>query len=319
MTEGRRSSTSADASLQAAEWHARLAAAQVDADEIRAFGDWLENAENARAWSEIQSVWDAAGGLSEDAGIQALTRQALFRPRGKRPELRWVSGGAALAATVLVTVAAAGWWTRGETYASPPDGLRRLTLEDGSTLVLDADSEARVRLRDTGRTIELREGRAYFDVAFDAARPFSVRAGEVTVTALGTRFDVDLGPDGVAVNLYEGRVILTGAGGTLSLQPGDAAVATSEGLRRATEPAEADGGWIDGRMVFRDALLRDVVAEMNRYFDRPVRLSPELERTRVSGVFSAGDRAGFVSALTAMLPAQARTDDTGATLLTPAP
>src|SRR3546814_2068180 len=55
--------------------------------------------------------------------------------------------------------------------------------------------------------IEFRQGRAMFDVAHDASRPFVVDAGLGTVTALGTRFQVQRNEDRVSVTLLEGAEI----------------------------------------------------------------------------------------------------------------
>ncbi len=46
--------------------------------------------------------------------------------------------------------------------------------------------------RDTRRTVRLLRGRAFFDVARDPDRPFTVEAGDARVTALGTAFAVSL-------------------------------------------------------------------------------------------------------------------------------
>ncbi|MBS1661517.1 MAG: FecR domain-containing protein [Bacteroidetes bacterium] len=69
-------------------------------------------------------------------------------------------------------------------------------------------------------------GKATFDVTTDATRPFSVIAGTIQTTALGTRFTVStLIPNNVQVHLLEGKVVLrsndkTQAMREVYLQPG---------------------------------------------------------------------------------------------------
>src|SRR3546814_12246707 len=66
------------------------------------------------------------------------------------------------------------------------------------------------------RDITLLAGRALFDVAKDPQRPFVVKAGDRTITALGTLFDVDVSPTELRATLAEGvvavRPVRSGAG-----------------------------------------------------------------------------------------------------------
>lgn len=67
---------------------------------------------------------------------------------------------------------------------------RAITLSDGSRLVLDTTSRARVVFTWAARDIELLDGQAHFEVARDPVRPFRVRTGSAEVVAIGTTFDV---------------------------------------------------------------------------------------------------------------------------------
>jgi TolA-binding protein len=66
-----------------------------------------------------------------------------------------------------------------------------MQLRDGSSVELAAQTRLRV-LRDqpTGVEVELAEGRASFDVTHVDQRSFTVRAGNVAVHVIGTKFDV---------------------------------------------------------------------------------------------------------------------------------
>jgi transmembrane sensor len=81
-----------------------------------------------------------------------------------------------------------------------------ITFEDGTIAFLDADSAADVSYSETRRLVTLRRGRAFFDVAKNPSRPFIVAAADRRVTALGTRFQVRLGPGQMEVVLLEGSV-----------------------------------------------------------------------------------------------------------------
>ncbi|MFB2350973.1 FecR family protein, partial [Priestia megaterium] len=121
---------------------------------------------------------------------------------------------------------------------------------DGSRLRLDADSRARVRLSAERRDVELLEGRAFFDVAHDAARPFVVKAGATSVRALGTRFEVGRTGPAVEVTLVEGKVQVEDAGAKAAviLAPGDQAVVERPAAapRLAKVDAAAETSWTTG-------------------------------------------------------------------------
>ena len=88
---------------------------------------------------------------------------------------------------------------------------KRITLADGSTVVLEPGSE--ISLDTTfginSRNVKLK-GEALFKIAKDRTRPFSVFSGDVATTALGTQFKVKSihGGKEIHVILYEGKVVV---------------------------------------------------------------------------------------------------------------
>ena len=96
------------------------------------------------------------------------------------------------------------------TYATDIGERRSITLEDGSTIDLNARSKVRVRFSDRERDVKLLEGQALFSVAHDASRPFIVSAGNTAVRAVGTQFDVYRKSHGTTITVVEGRVAVFG-------------------------------------------------------------------------------------------------------------
>lgn len=79
------------------------------------------------------------------------------------------------------------------------------TLEEGSTIHMDARTRLKVELTPGQRIVHLYHGQAAFDVAKDSRRPFIVRTPLVDVIAVGTRFSVSL-DSGVTTVVEEGVV-----------------------------------------------------------------------------------------------------------------
>src|SRR5260221_5540279 len=93
-------------------------------------------------------------------------------------------------------------------YSTDVGERRSLTLDDGSTVDLNARSKVRIEFSKAERRVDLIEGQALFQVAKNMDRPFIVKSGEATVRAVGTQFDVDRKATGTTVTVLEGRVVV---------------------------------------------------------------------------------------------------------------
>jgi transmembrane sensor len=325
--------TSSQQDEEAYAWVVRLSSDQRTQQDVQRFEQWLaEDEDNAARFEEGAILWDELGGLKgnpdahaalghlyDSGAIQDNERE---RWRGGRRAL--LGGGlAALAATVAGVAIIPEMLTRGvATYATAKGEQRRLTLADGSTVVLDTATRIEVALHDDQRLITLTQGQAFFDVARDPARPFRVFAGRDEIRALGTAFQVRFERGAARVVLEEGRVAVF-RGGALKalelrapadrlgarkadvvLQPGQATELASAKPAKV-EPVDLSktGAWRDGDLVFDDVPLSAAVAEVNRYGGREIVLGdPALARLRISGTFHTNRPETFVEGVTAALP-----------------
>ncbi|WP_020188310.1 FecR family protein [Methylopila sp. 73B] len=170
-----------------------------------------------------------------------------------------------------------------------------LTLADGTTVQLNASSAIAEDYNDSRRTVRLLRGQAFFDVAPDAARPFTVEAGQVRVTALGTAFDVRRGETETDVTVTHNAVrveIEDGAAGPIRIGQNEQAVIdheTPKVHRRATD-GDLALAWRRGRLVVDDAPLAYVIEEMDRHFSGRILIAGGvLAQRRVSGTIAIAD------------------------------
>ncbi|MES2279228.1 MAG: FecR domain-containing protein [Bacteroidota bacterium] len=83
---------------------------------------------------------------------------------------------------------------------------RLIKLADGSSVTLNKNSRLTFTKEYNGKLREVTlYGQGYFDVKHDPAKPFLVHAGNLTVTVLGTAFDVDT-RNHIAVTVTRGKV-----------------------------------------------------------------------------------------------------------------
>lgn len=200
-------------------------------------------------------------------------------------------------------------------YASRTGEVRTVTLEDGSRITLRPDSALTARLSRKARQVELASGGAYFAVAPDAERPFTVAAYATEVRVVGTRFDVARRPDGVRVAVAEGVVDVAPAAppreapgapaAGARLTAGQQVFARTDGALGPVRPFDAVTGlaWREGRLVFRDARLADVVAEINGYRRDKVAVADlAASDLRVTATVPAGETDKLLAALEATRP-----------------
>lgn len=200
---------------------------------------------------------------------------------------------------------------RPQTIASLVGERKEIVLADGSHVTLDTDSAVSIDLAGKERRLALLRGRARFAVAHDRLRPFRVTSGMMTVTALGTDFDVSVIGGQRSVTLVEGRVsvaTLLLPGRTMpqsaALSPGEQLTVTAKGMMgspRAIDPV-ATTAWREGRLDFTNITVADAITQANRYSAQKIRLAdPALGSKLLEGSFKAGQTEAFANALCTFL------------------
>jgi transmembrane sensor len=283
----------------------------------------IENNEPSerRAW-RTDEEW---GRLRER--ITAGDLAAAAPPRIGWP-VRWIGAAAAL----LIIGAGMSWrMLRSRTAVAPAPAERvattgvgeRLTirLADSSVVTVGPVSTIRYSVSATGRSVDVVDGIADFNIMHDATRPFRVRAKNAVVTDVGTEFVVRAyaADSGVDVSVTTGIVaVSSGAGDSLELRAGQVAFVAANGRAAKVTAASAKtlAAWVDGRLVFDDAPLGTVAAELSRWLDVQIRIPDErLARRRLSAVYNRPTVSGVLDAITATLPVRYERSGNVVTLL----
>ena len=192
------------------------------------------------------------------------------------------------------------------TYSTDVGGRTLINFADNTQIELNTDTVVRFRMTSRRRTVWLDKGEAWFNVAHNAADPFTVFVGGHRITDLGTEFVVRRASNGLEVALLNGRATLNGEGApTTMLVPGDDAVATqvTVSVTQKTPQALADElAWRRGVLVFRNTALSDVVHEFNRYNQTKLVITdPAVARMTLGGEFKANNLDHFLSLAQAVL------------------
>jgi transmembrane sensor len=310
----------------AARWVLRRQSApwtEADQEELDA---WLEESTFHRiAYIRLDHVWHEVGRLSAfGAGLSAgvipppgswstgLSPIALPVSDGNKsaaaPLLRrWLAMAVSLVLPVLggvylmiVHVHAA------DQYVTAVGELKTVHLSDGSEVTLNTATRIRVHLGSGERRIDMASGEAYFVVAKDPSRPFVVKVGDKSLTAVGTQFSVRCSAADLEVLVTEGRVHLSAlrtvhSGLPATLDAGTVArTMNSEVLIRRASESEAEQllSWRGGFLIFHDTPLEDAVAELNRYQAHKLVIADRsIAAIRIGGKFRYANIDAFLALL----------------------
>ncbi|GAO43524.1 FecR family protein [Flavihumibacter petaseus] len=172
-----------------------------------------------------------------------------------------------------------------------PRGSKKinLTLSDGTLVSLNAGSTIRYPAGFTGaiRVVELK-GEAYFEVAKDKKHPFTVHTGSGDVEVLGTHFNVNTSRfDSVMqVTLLEGSVKVSHNGRSDVLHPGEQAVVGDViDVSRAVESKQVLA-WTNEEFNFTGMDLREILKEIERWYDVDITIAQNVPEMRLSGILS---------------------------------
>lgn len=301
----------------AAEWAVRMASGPLSAALQEQLDAWLAvDRRHLGALVRARAQWsdfDRLGAVAQPEQPQS----SAVEDWAAAGSFNWSRRGLLAASLGALGLAGLGWsaWApAGERYVTGIGEVRRIPLRDGSTLVLNTDSEARVHFVEKLRKVHLLRGEALFEVAHDADRPFLVTTSRWEVRAIGTVFDVRVRGAEVDVTVSEGAVELAHSDAPEANPQRIAAnehtlLAPAAPIRVQKIPVatvERRFAWLNGMVAFSGETLDEAVAEINRHNRQQLVIDDrELATQPVVGAFKATDPHGFAAAAAAALGAQA--------------
>jgi transmembrane sensor len=306
-------------------WFARRRSGAMTAEGAAELETWLEaDPANRAAFDAVELTWRAADALRAEPEVLSLREAALKARYLPRRGLM----GAGLAAAIVAGAVVLSPFALGslgalralhdQEFRTGVGQQATVKLPDGSVVTLNTDTILRTREAEGRRLLYLDKGQAYFKVARDPSRPFVVAAGGRTVTALGTAFDVRVGPREFKVTLVEGKVRVEAPASAVGLALARAGAPVTPGPVQATEmtagselaatdyrhwnvtttDVDRETSWLRGQLIFERERLGDVAEELNRYSTKKiVVLDERAAGTPITAAFRPGDIDGFVRAV----------------------
>lgn len=178
----------------------------------------------------------------------------------------------------------------------------QLSLSDGTKVWLNAASSLRYPVTFNGkeRRVEV-TGEAYFEVAHNAAAPFTVTRGHVAVAVLGTHFNVRAyKEEQIKVTLLEGSVAVSAITDSSkdykTLTPGQQAVIDWNNKISINKNIDEQAilAWKNGQFLFAGSSVDEIVHELERWYDVSITCDSSIKEIAFVGALKRSENAAMV-------------------------
>ncbi len=177
------------------------------------------------------------------------------------------------------------------TIQVPAGGTYNVILPDGTSVWLNSASSLTypTNFREKSRTVQLK-GEAYFEVAKNAAKPFIVDVNDMTVTVLGTHFNVNAyrNKAQMKTTLLEGSVRLTHFDKEVLLRPGEQGAVSYQGSGMEVSKVNTNKvmGWKNGYFMFQDDSIEDIMEQIGMWYNVDVEYQGDMRNKLFGGIYS---------------------------------
>lgn len=270
------------------------------------FNEWLAaSPANAEAFERAQQCWQSPALMSAAARLEQCRHPA--------PKRTWRVGRAlAIAASLLLVV---GITLHSDLllrlradHITAVGQHQSLDLADGSHVLLNTGSAFSSQIDASQRVTQLLRGEAYFDVAKDSSRPFQVAAGPVLISVRGTAFSVRYLDDTAEVSVERGEIEVHARDNDtrIYLASGDSIRVGPDGVGKRIHGTTANQlAWVQGRLVFDDRPLHEVLDELRRYYPGwIINRNAELDDLRITGNYRLSEPVDIMRSLAQVTSAQ---------------
>lgn len=230
----------------------------------------------------------------------------------EKPIVKFNFGKYAIAAIVLIAFTFSGYYFYQSkqnqlSYVSYYNGKGKVAafmLSDGTKISLNSNSTLKYPKIFKGRKREVTLiGEAFFEVAKDKTKPFTVNANGLRTTVLGTKFNVSAYANqaNVKVALVEGSVEVATKGGRdkMLLKPTEMATfnPTTGSLNRSAFNTNNVTSWKTGLIIFDNASFTEIAHKMYNTYGIKLLNKTAIKQWNYSGQFDKTDYLTIVKSI----------------------
>ena len=233
------------------------------------------------------SAWDSINGQLEDDSIETKAPK-----RRQIISLKWVAG---IAAAVTIAIVALNIVSTDSELSfnsvASNNSVENVQLVDGSNIVLNKNTELNYASDfENNRTVIL-DGEAYFDVARNESKPFTVATDCANITVLGTSFNIEEKEGYVNVLVTSGSVSVRSGDEEVLLKKNDMVKCDCQSIKKLNRPGNNYLSWKTNKLEFNETPLDIAIADIARHYNVNISFTKESQSKKlpVTDVFEGGD------------------------------
>lgn len=277
-------------------------------DEALLVQDWLKADDaNRKYYEHFRLIWDESQTLAANITADEAAAWEKFKARIQQPVIaesrqtktvRFSFIGKVQIAAAILLFAVGLWWVY-DTVSKP--GVITMidkqsfsntlidTLSDGSIVTLNKNTTVTypASFNAKTRTVKLK-GEAFFKIIPDKAKPFIVDAGDVTVTVVGTAFNVKNYGSATQVIVESGIVQVSRGDQSIQLHKGEQVMIKNDNapLEKTTVKDSLYNYYRTRQIICNNTPLPDVIETINQAYDAHIVLDDDaLKQLRLSTTF----------------------------------
>lgn len=260
-------------------------AGRADKEDVEKLEHWVgQSKENEDEFDKVKAIWEAANYPMQETEIaRALAKTknklVLLEEQANTPKvvklkpLKWLRNIAAILALCFVSYFIY-WRSIQEVYLTKTtfDSIDSVLLSDGSKIYLSSNTRFSYPEKIKGKTrqVALLNGEAFFKIAKDPSRPFTVTLNNSKVTVLGTSFNIRNTPRSVDLSVNSGKVAFETVSGNektiLTVGMGLNYNVSTNNIVRSSSINQNNAYWLNRELVFVNASLNEVFESLENCY-----------------------------------------------------
>lgn len=251
----------------------------------------LEDDEINGVWGNIKRNLETETGSTDDYKVVPLDSRSTLGKKsnkpGKHSGLWWRVAGIVILGIAFIYIYGSGDTKQDVKPTEPISFIERITpqgvksnliLSDGSKIILNSNSKLKFQKQfDSEKREVFLEGEAFFDVAKDTLRPFSVNVGQFNAIVLGTSFNIKAYNDSqMGIALVSGEVLIKDIeteSPPVFLVPGQMAQINNGKLKVTEFDPELILSWTMKMILFKETPLDEAIFLLENWYGVKIHIS----------------------------------------------
>ncbi len=248
---------------------------EADANEILVIENWLkENPANLESYLQLEKTWKKSKAIKNITFDTAKAWKNFESNQINKPKTRHIqlNGFIKYAAAAIVLLGIIFTWN----YLQKPKlqiasnynkAMKTIALADGTNVkLLEGELNYPHKFDDKSRNVQLK-GNAFFKVAKNLEKPFSINAGDCQIKVLGTAFEIKENKKYVKVEVMEGKVAFITPNGEIILLAGESAdYNILEKSLKNFKTKENHFSFINKKLKFKNIPLKEAVLDIEELY-----------------------------------------------------